>query len=112
MTRQAQHMRVAFFTHYPELYGANRSLLNLIEGLAPLGVYSFVIVPKEGDIVTALRERAIPFLITPHQWWSSNVTPREGLRGKIGRYITWRRASFSRLIVNLRVMTQVVRQLK
>ena len=112
MTTQSLHMKVAFFTHYPELYGANRSLLNLIDGLTPLGVQSFVIVPEEGEILSALRERAIPFVITPHHWWLSDVTLQEGLRCKIVRYITWRRASFSRLTANLRILPQVVRQLK
>jgi len=36
-------MKVVFITHYPALYGANRSLLNLIDGLTKYKVEPFVI---------------------------------------------------------------------
>jgi hypothetical protein len=46
----ARGLRVAFLTHYAELYGANLSLLNLIEGLGRHGVSAHVISPEQGDL--------------------------------------------------------------
>ena len=43
-------MNVVFITHYSALYGANRSLLNLIDGLKEYNVESFVLCPSEGKI--------------------------------------------------------------
>ncbi len=45
----APGLRVLFITHYAELYGANLSLLNLIEGLDRYGIQSHVISPEQGD---------------------------------------------------------------
>ena len=49
--------RVAFISHYSELYGANLSLLNLIEGLGAHGVQAHVICPEEGDLLAVLSAR-------------------------------------------------------
>jgi glycosyltransferase involved in cell wall biosynthesis len=70
-------MRISFFTHYTELYGANRSLLDLIDGLAPHGVRAHVICPEPGDLVDELARRRIPSAILPFEWWVSlRRTPR------------------------------------
>jgi glycosyltransferase involved in cell wall biosynthesis len=109
---QKPNMKVAFITHYTALYGANRSLLNLIDGLIPHGVQPFVIVPCEGDLTLALQERGIAFLVAPYQWWSSIVAPAEGLCGKITRYVEWRRSALRRLRTNILILPRVVRLLK
>ncbi len=64
-------MRITFFTHYAELYGANLSLLNLIEGLRNFGVHAHVICPDGGDLLTVLASRAIPTARLPFEWWVS-----------------------------------------
>jgi glycosyltransferase involved in cell wall biosynthesis len=63
--------RVAFITHYAELYGANLSLLNLIEGLGPYGVRSHVISPEPGELLPELARRGIPTAVLPFEWWVS-----------------------------------------
>jgi glycosyltransferase involved in cell wall biosynthesis len=65
-------LRVSFITHYTELYGANRSLLNLIEGLGRYGVRSYVICPDQGDLLAALDRRGIPAAVLPFEWWVSS----------------------------------------
>lgn len=72
-------MRVAFLSHYSSLYGANRSLLNLIEGLKQFDVKSFVLCPQEGQLTQALEERKVPFFTFPFRNWLR--TP--GVRDKI-----------------------------
>jgi|WetSurMetagenome_2_1015567.scaffolds.fasta_scaffold39414_2 acetyltransferase-like isoleucine patch superfamily enzyme len=44
-------MNVLFLTHYDGLYGASRSLLNLLDGLRGYDIHPHVILPKNGDLV-------------------------------------------------------------
>jgi len=60
--------RVAFLTHYAELYGANRSLLGLVDGLSGYGVRPHVILPEPGDLLGALAARAVPAAVLPIDW--------------------------------------------
>jgi glycosyltransferase involved in cell wall biosynthesis len=77
-------LRVAFITHYAELYGANLSLLNLIEGLGRYGVQAHVICPEPGDLLAALAQRGIPAAVLPFAWW---VSPRRTLLGAATRLL-------------------------
>jgi glycosyltransferase involved in cell wall biosynthesis len=76
--------RVCFITHYAELYGANLSLLNLIEGLGHYGVRSHVIAPEQGDLLPELVRRRIPASVLPFEWW---VSPRRTVTGVAARLI-------------------------
>lgn len=60
---------IAFLTHYTELYGANRSLLNLITGLRRYDITPYVIAPREGDIIDELKQVNIKSAIIPFEWW-------------------------------------------
>src|SRR5579883_406184 len=64
-------LRVAFITHYTELYGANRSLLNLIAGLTRYGVVPHVICPESGELLGELQARNVPTAVVPFEWWVS-----------------------------------------
>ena len=64
-------MKVAFVTHYSNLYGANRSLLCLIDGLTKYGVKPYVLAPHEGPITKELSHRGIPFCTIPFKRWMS-----------------------------------------
>lgn len=64
---------VLFITHYSELYGANKSLLVLLDGLKNEGFFPFVIIPHKGSIETELGKRNIPFLICPIPIWAINI---------------------------------------
>jgi glycosyltransferase involved in cell wall biosynthesis len=77
-------LRVAFITHYAELYGANLSLLNLIEGLGHYGIRPHVISPEEGDLLPELARRGIPAVVLPFEWW---VSPRRTVTGTVTRLL-------------------------
>lgn len=64
-------MNVVFVTHTSGFYGANRSLLCLIDGLQSYGVKSHVLVPKSGPITGELSRRNIPFYTIPFKRWMS-----------------------------------------
>jgi glycosyltransferase involved in cell wall biosynthesis len=61
-------MRIGFFTHYTELYGANRSLLELMEGLRPHGVVPHVVAPDDGEVTEVLRALDVPVAVIPMEW--------------------------------------------
>ena len=62
-------MRVAFFSHSAGLYGAERSLLDLVLGLKKSGIHPVVILPTYGDLVDALNEHNIQSIIFMHYGW-------------------------------------------
>jgi glycosyltransferase involved in cell wall biosynthesis len=65
-------IRIAYLTHYPELYGANRSLLDLLLELRDRGaVLPHVLLPREGDLVSALQREGVPHAVIPFQPWMS-----------------------------------------
>jgi len=56
-------MTVCFVTHYGDLYGANRSMLDLCDGLLKKGNNQISIIgPKEGDIIAACEKREIEYV--------------------------------------------------
>ena len=59
-------MRVAHLTHYAELYGANRSLLDLVLELRQRGeVEPHVLMPREGPLSERLRKEGVPVRVLP-----------------------------------------------
>lgn len=109
-------MRVVFITHYTTLYGANRSLLNLIDGLREYDVIPHVVAPAEGDITNGLHDRGIPVAVIPIQWWVG----KRNLNGLcmahplrcLHKYLRWRRRTVRRLYGNIKVLPALVRQMK
>ncbi len=109
-------MKVAFLTHTTALYGANRSLLNLIDGLLARGVEPFVIAPAEGAVTEELIKKSVPYAIIPLKWWVSewwenfwnfSSNPVKHLRN----YFRWRRDTIRRLMVNLKSLSILKKQL-
>jgi glycosyltransferase involved in cell wall biosynthesis len=58
-------MKIAFFTNYTELYGANRSLINLISGLYNFGHKAIIFSPEQGQITDYLKDKGIDNYIVP-----------------------------------------------
>lgn len=75
--------RVAFLTHYAELYGANRSLLGLVDGLARHGVRPHVVLPEPGDLLDALAARHVPAAVLPVDWWVSTRRTAAGAADRL-----------------------------
>ena len=73
-------MRVAFITHYSTLYGANRSLLNLIDGLKEFGVQAYVVCPRKGELLAALEERSIEWAVIPFRNWFGSTSIESRLK--------------------------------
>ncbi|SEW14547.1 Glycosyltransferase involved in cell wall bisynthesis [Chitinophaga sp. YR573] len=59
-------MKIVYITHYTELYGANKSLLNLLEGMSVIkNIEIHLVVPSMGRITDIAREKNIKFSVIP-----------------------------------------------
>lgn len=63
-----QAINVLFVTHYTQLFGANKSLLNLLNELILKGVKPIVLVPKSGDLIQELERKNIDYIINRFEW--------------------------------------------
>jgi glycosyltransferase involved in cell wall biosynthesis len=88
-------MKTAFVTHYSEMYGANISLLTLIEGLREYGVKPYVVAPSKGDMTRELSSRSVPFCTAPFRTWMSRTS--------------WKAPG--RLLLNLAVLPYLTRKI-
>jgi glycosyltransferase involved in cell wall biosynthesis len=66
-------MRILFITHYSEMYGANKSLLQLIIELRrDFGIKPIVLLPRVGEICKEFEKEKIEFQISHFYWWVNN----------------------------------------
>lgn len=90
-------MRLATFTHYAELYGANRSLLEvLLELRRQKAIEPLVVLPKEGPFTARLAKEDIPFRIAPFEPWMSERYYGGRLHHHIAQWIRHERAARAR----------------
>jgi len=61
-------MRILFVTHYSELYGANLSMLDLIDHLRSIHTV-FVLMPRRGSLEDELLFRDVRYFIVPYKKW-------------------------------------------
>lgn len=78
-------MKIAFFTHYTELYGANRSLITLMEGLRTHGCTPLLISPKAGAVTEYCQKANIASLILPFNWWFHQSDENDKTQSGINR---------------------------
>ena len=62
-------VKIAFISHSNCIYGASRSLLNLIEGLRDYDVESFVIMEGPGELAGLLEKAGAKVAYVPVRWW-------------------------------------------
>ncbi|WP_234264214.1 glycosyltransferase family 4 protein [Hydrogenophaga sp. NFH-34] len=72
-------MKVLFVSHYSEMYGANLSMVTLIEELRERhAIEPLVLFPREGELSKELARRNIPCMARNFYYWSQ---PGGKLRG-------------------------------
>jgi glycosyltransferase involved in cell wall biosynthesis len=66
-------LTILFVTHYSEMYGANKSLLQLIIELRrDFGIKPIVLLPRAGEICKEFEKEKIEFQISHFYWWVNN----------------------------------------
>ncbi|MFN6178830.1 MAG: glycosyltransferase family 4 protein [Flavobacteriales bacterium] len=90
-------MRVAYITHYSDLYGANRSLLDLMTGLRDRhGVEPLVLAPGPGALVNELERLDIPCHMAPFQPWMTERWYGGGPHHRLLQYLREEKAARER----------------
>lgn len=80
-------MRILFITHYADLYGANRSMIDLILRLRKMGCICTVVIPKRGKIEEILLSEGIPYVIASFSMWRKDkVTFKEHFAPFLNRF--------------------------
>ncbi|MBS1581567.1 MAG: glycosyltransferase family 4 protein [Bacteroidetes bacterium] len=106
-------LRIAYLTHYPELYGANRSLLDLLRELQRRGeVEPFVVIPRNGPLVDALEATGIPCEVVPFQPWMSQRHYSGRIHHRLQQHLVHERASRARRQANAVLLPALVRWTK
>jgi glycosyltransferase involved in cell wall biosynthesis len=72
-SNESGRVRVAFISHTSILGGAERVLIELVEGLQARGVDCLVCVPAAGPLVQALQRIGVRHEIVKYSWWSNPV---------------------------------------
>jgi glycosyltransferase involved in cell wall biosynthesis len=106
-------IRVAYITHYPELYGANRSLLDLMLELRDRGaVLPHVLLPREGDLVGALQHEGIAHAVVPFLPWMSERHYSGRLHHRILQHWRQERQARERAAANRQILPVLARHLR
>lgn len=63
-------MKILFVTHGPDMMGANRSLLNLIQGLNEYGVESVILTSSEGELTNHAHKIHQKIMTRPYFRWA------------------------------------------
>jgi glycosyltransferase involved in cell wall biosynthesis len=89
-------MRIAYLTHYAELYGANRSLFDLLVGLRQQGIEAHVLLAEAGPFAALLERNGIPHAITPFATWMHKRHYSGGPHHRLGQWLRQRSAGRAR----------------
>jgi len=66
---RSNKIRVCFILHSSAKGGAERSNIELIDGLKKKDVECYAILPRDGPLIYELMKRNIPFSVLPYRWW-------------------------------------------
>lgn len=81
MTKPEGIYTILFITHYSEMYGANKSMCQLILELKNnYDIHPLVLIPRNGSICKVLEDSGIEYKISHYYWW---VNHESGLFKKI-----------------------------
>ena len=72
-SRASGRLKVAFISHTALLGGAERVLLELVEGLKSKGVDCLVFLPSAGPLELALQRIGVRSVIVKYSWWSNPI---------------------------------------
>jgi glycosyltransferase involved in cell wall biosynthesis len=106
-------VRITWITHYAELYGANRSMLDLMLELKRTGrVLPSVILPREGALCEQLQAAAIPFRVVPFLPWMSERRYMGGPHHRLMQRWRYSMAARERRRTNLALLPTIAAQVK
>lgn len=107
----ADPMRAAYLTHYAELYGANRGLLDLMTALRDAhGVRPHVLLAAPGPFTAVLESRSIPYAVVPWKPWVAGQVYMGGLHHRFMQWLGHRQRRRERERINASALPALVQQ--
>lgn len=101
-------MKVAFISHFAELYGANRSLLALITYLNEQeGIQPILLCNEEGALTEQARSVGIHCVIFPFTTWMSERTYMGRPHHRIAQHMRYRKQAKDRASNNARLLDRM-----
>jgi glycosyltransferase involved in cell wall biosynthesis len=104
-------LRVLFLTHYSSLYGANRSLLDLVCGLRGR-LESHVVMPRDGALAVRLQEAGIAHSTIPFRSWAVGTSRDSGGIASLRRAVAIARQRVLSPVVNARALPRLLALLR
>jgi glycosyltransferase involved in cell wall biosynthesis len=105
-------LAIAYFTHYADLYGANRSLLDLILPLRDRGeVLPYVYLACDGPIVERLKQERIPHEVLPFSVWMVKRTYMGRVHHRIEQWLGYRQQARTRMQKDRRLLPTLLKSL-
>ena len=81
-------MKILFISHEPELFGAPKSLLYLVEDLkCRYNVEPVVLVPYEGGLTEELQKRDIPYVVSKYYKWMEFIKDHKSIKIPIKKIV-------------------------
>lgn len=102
-------MRVLHITHYGELYGANRSLLDLVlRAREAHGVEAFVLLGRDGALRERLEQAGISCAVVPFKPWMERRIYMGGPHHRLMQWTRHRRAMAQRAHFNRQALQDML----
>lgn len=80
-------IKVVFFSHYSTMYGANRSLLELIQAIRKYNIEAIVITPNYGELNKKLNEIKVMNKAFPFYYWTENISDKSTLTNSLKKFV-------------------------
>jgi glycosyltransferase involved in cell wall biosynthesis len=103
--RNRSAIKIIYIINHSLPYGSNKSLLNLVDGLAEKDISPFVVMAKKGDLCNELKQRGIPYKIIPHQFSIYPYISRKRLRN----YVSFIPKLLSLIVQNLIAVISLIK---
>jgi len=98
-------IKIIYVINHSALYGSNKSLLNLVDGLVEKDISPLVVMAMEGDLCNELNQRGIPYKIIPHQF---SIYPNVS-RKRLRNILSFIPKLFFLLFQNLRAVISLIK---
>ena len=102
---------IAFFSHESGVYGATRSLIDIILGLKKYNCHAIVFIPNKGQIEKILIENNIEYFIFPYKAWVTGIQNEQTFFLKL-RTFKFKLQKYLKNLFLLKKITNILKQYK